>query len=80
MDGQRPLSTRQGYELIGVIGRENNLAPSPGMHERVVVGLNVVRLRRARGLSQEELALAAKRTRGYMSGLETGKQNATIDT
>lgn len=50
------------------------------MDERVVVGLNIVRLRREKSISQEELALGAKRTRAYMSGLETGKRNPTILT
>jgi transcriptional regulator with XRE-family HTH domain len=50
------------------------------MDERVTVGLNIVRLRRAKGISQEELALAAKLTRGYMSGLERAKENPTLLT
>lgn len=45
-----------------------------------MIGLNVLRLRREKGVSQEELALAAKRTRAYMSGLETGKRNPTVLT
>jgi transcriptional regulator with XRE-family HTH domain len=50
------------------------------MDERVVLCLNIVRLRREKGMSQEDLAFGAKRTRAYMSGLETGKRNPTFST
>lgn len=44
----------------------------------MVVGLNVQRLRRERGLSQEELSFRSGFTRAYLSGLETGRRNPTI--
>lgn len=48
------------------------------MDIRVAVGLNIQRLRRARELSQEELSLRSGCTRGYLSGIETGKKNPSI--
>lgn len=48
------------------------------MDIRVLVGLNIQRLRRARGISQEELSLRADCTRGYLSGVETGRRNPTV--
>jgi transcriptional regulator with XRE-family HTH domain len=48
------------------------------MDVRVVVGLNVQRLRRERGISQEELSLRSSCTRGYLSGIETGRRNPTV--
>ena len=44
------------------------------------IGRNVSRLRRARGLSQEELAHAAELRQAYLSQLEAGKRNPTIRT
>lgn len=48
------------------------------MDIRVLVGLNIQRLRRTRGISQEELSLRADCTRGYLSGVETGRRNPTV--
>lgn len=48
------------------------------MDIRVAVGLNIQRLRRAREMSQEELSLRSGCTRGYLSGIETGKKNPSI--
>jgi transcriptional regulator with XRE-family HTH domain len=48
------------------------------MDIRMVVGLNVQRLRRERGLSQEELSFRSGFTRAYLSGLETGRRNPTV--
>lgn len=45
-----------------------------------ILGINVLRLRREKSLSQEQLALLARRTRGYLSSLEAGRRNATLDT
>lgn len=42
------------------------------------VGLNVARLRRARGMSQEGLAFAARLHRTYVSGVERGVRNPTV--
>ena len=50
------------------------------MDVRRVIGLNVVRLRRERGISQEELSFRSKRTRAYLSGLESGQRNPTAVT
>lgn len=43
------------------------------------VALNIQELRRARGLSQEELALRAGVNRGYMGKLENAKYAASLD-
>ncbi|WP_375462126.1 helix-turn-helix domain-containing protein [uncultured Enterovirga sp.] len=45
---------------------------------RKVVGLNVLRLRREQGISQEELSFRSGFGRAYLSGLETGKRNPTV--
>lgn len=39
------------------------------------IGLNVQRLRRAKGFSQEELAAHAEVHQTYLSGVERGKRN-----
>ena len=48
------------------------------MDVRRRVGLNVQQLRRARGLSQEELAHRAEIHQTYLSGVETGRSNPSI--
>ena len=48
------------------------------MDVRVRVGLNVQKARRARGVSQEELAHLAEMHQTYLSGVERGKRNPSI--
>ena len=48
------------------------------MDARVRVGLNVQALRRARGLSQEELAHRATMHQTYLSGIERGRRNPSV--
>ena len=48
------------------------------MDIRATVGLNVLKIRRERGLSQEELSFRSGLTRAYLSGLEAGRRNPTI--
>ena len=48
------------------------------MDMRKIVGLNVLRIRRERGISQEELSFRSGFGRAYLSGLETGKRNPTV--
>nr|WP_055459970.1 helix-turn-helix transcriptional regulator [Chelatococcus sambhunathii] len=48
------------------------------MDMRMVVGLNVQRVRREKGFSQEELSFRSGFSRAYLSGLEAGKRNPTI--
>jgi len=43
------------------------------------VGVNLQRLRRDKGLSQEELAHRADVHQTYLSGVEGGKRNASIN-
>ncbi|QPC95115.1 helix-turn-helix domain-containing protein [Mesorhizobium sp. INR15] len=50
------------------------------MKLRGVFGLNVQRLRRERKLSQEQLSFISGRTRAYISSVEAGRRNATLDT
>lgn len=49
------------------------------MKLRERVGLNVRNLRSYRGLSQEQLALAANIDRSYISEIELAKNSASID-
>lgn len=44
----------------------------------VLLGRNVRRLRRLRGLSQEQLALEADMKRSYVSDLERGTRNPSV--
>lgn len=48
------------------------------MDVRRRVGLNVQRLRRLRGLSQEELAHRADVHQTYLSGVENGRRNPSV--
>lgn len=48
------------------------------MDIRRQLGLNVQRLRTARGLSQEQLAFEADLHRTYISGVERGVRNPTV--
>ena len=43
------------------------------------IGKAIVRLRASRGVSQEKMALEAKIDRRYMSDIENGKRNISID-
>ena len=49
------------------------------MKLREQVGLNIRNLRNSRGLSQEQLALAAEVDRSYISEIELAKNSASID-
>ena len=48
------------------------------MDIRQLVGRNVRAMRRAKGLSQEELAFASDLHRTYVSGVERGIRNPTV--
>lgn len=48
------------------------------MDVRKRIGLNVQQWRRARGLSQEELAHRAHVHQTYLSGVETGRRNPSV--
>ena len=48
------------------------------MDVRERVGLNLQRLRRDKGFSQEELADRAQIHQTYLSGVERGRRNPTI--
>ena len=48
------------------------------MDIRIKVGKNVDRIRREKGLSQEELAFESGLHRTYISGVERGVRNPTI--
>lgn len=49
------------------------------MEARKRVGVNIQRLRRERGLSQEELGSRAQVHQTYLSQVEGGKRNASVD-
>ena len=50
------------------------------MDMRRLVGANVARLRRARGLTQEQLEARSGFSQQYLSGLEQGRRNPTVVT
>lgn len=50
------------------------------MDIKMAFGKNLQRLRREKGLSQEELAHLAGCARAYLSGAEAGRRNATLET
>lgn len=47
---------------------------------RKLVGSNVDRLRRAQGMTQEQLAERSGFSQQYISGLENGRRNPTVVT
>ncbi|HEV7692465.1 MAG TPA: helix-turn-helix transcriptional regulator [Hyphomonadaceae bacterium] len=48
------------------------------MDVRTRIGMNVQRLRRAKELSQEELAARAEVHQTYLSGVERGRRNPSV--
>jgi transcriptional regulator with XRE-family HTH domain len=50
------------------------------MDMRKLVGRNFARLRRAKGLTHEEIEVRSGFSQQYLSGLERGKRNPTIVT
>jgi transcriptional regulator with XRE-family HTH domain len=48
------------------------------MKELKIIGKNVVRLRKAQKMTQEDLCGAAQIDRSYLSEIENGKMNVTI--
>lgn len=55
------------------------MVPHPAMQDWcAVLGKNVHRLRRKKGLTQEELAFEAEIDLTYMGGIERGKRNPSL--
>lgn len=50
------------------------------MDMRKLVGRNLARLRRERGLTQEELEVRSGLSQQYLSSLERGQRNPTVIT
>lgn len=50
------------------------------MDMRKLVGRNFARLRRDRGLTQEDVAARSGFSQQYLSGLERGRRNPTVIT
>ncbi len=50
------------------------------MDMRKLVGRNLARLRREKGLTQEELEARSGFSQQYLSGIERGKRNPTVIT
>lgn len=57
-----------------------NLGLLRAMSLKSQFGINLQRIRRKKGLSQEELAARAGLARAYLSGAEAGRRNATLET
>jgi len=49
------------------------------MKLREQIGLNIQNIRHSRGLSQEQLALAANIDRSYVSEIELAKSSVSVD-
>jgi transcriptional regulator with XRE-family HTH domain len=47
---------------------------------KILVGNRIKELRGIKQISQEELANSAAMSRGFVSGVETGKRNITVET
>ena len=60
------------------MGRSQVRPRYPPMDVRIRVGLNLQALRRARGLTQEELAHRSSVHQTYLSNVEGGKRNPSI--
>lgn len=58
---------------------ENTKPNARGIPSRTILALNVVRLRKAADMSQESLAASAKIDRTYISQIERGNRNVSID-
>ncbi len=55
------------------------MVPHPAMQDwRAILGRNVRRLRRKKGLTQEQLAFEAEIDLTYMGGIERGKRNPSL--
>lgn len=50
------------------------------MKYRIILGENVLKYRKIKGLSQEDLAERASLHRTYIGAIERGERNITIDT
>lgn len=50
------------------------------MDMRTLVGRNFARVRREKGLTQEEVAARSGLSQQYLSGLESGRRNPTLIT
>lgn len=50
------------------------------MDMRRLVGRNITRIRKGRGLTQEQLADRSGFSQQYLSGLEQGRRNPTVVT
>ncbi|TNM60339.1 helix-turn-helix domain-containing protein [Aliirhizobium smilacinae] len=50
------------------------------METRITIGKNVRRIRKIRGITQEELSFRSGFTRAYLSELENGRSNPTISS
>ena len=48
------------------------------MHWEQVVGQNIRKARKARGLTQQQLALEAELDLRYLGGIERGEQNPSV--
>jgi transcriptional regulator with XRE-family HTH domain len=49
------------------------------MNYQIKIGKAIIKLRNAKGISQEKMALESKIDRRYMSDIENGKRNISLD-
>jgi len=55
------------------------MSPHPAMQDlRLVLAKNIKKLRKARGLTQEQLAFEAEIDLTYIGGIERGKRNPSL--
>jgi transcriptional regulator with XRE-family HTH domain len=49
------------------------------MHILALVGKNIVRIRNERNISQEQVSFSSKLTRSYLSQIEAGRRNLSVE-
>ena len=76
-----PLYNRHHYRIFAPEKTNQKLTPIIKMEKTLSqrFGCTVVRLRKARGISQETFANQASIDRHYMSDIENGRRNISLD-
>jgi ribosome-binding protein aMBF1 (putative translation factor) len=74
----RPTSTPCAADADAPSFRPGNRQPTTAL--RLLLADNVIRLRKARGWSQEQLAAACRLTKGHISKIEQAALNVSLAT